>query len=214
MAKGFKYAKKTAGDGIAIVADCGTGTGFVTRQASEQFPGETFVAFDLLMSMLKIARKNCQNISNEVFHAQADSFKIPLADESVDLVLVQNTMPCFREFYRICRPGGMVLYVDSSSGWVVNWSKRLLKKQRLFETIEGERVDMGFWILARKAGKLETPGRRVEGDSKQERMAGLLRCSLDRTKLVLEGDSLCCARQHRFSIEDGFPVMLGENAMT
>lgn len=150
MAEGLKKVKEIAGDKISVVTDCGTGTGFVTRQAAEQFPNATFIAFDILLGMLRQARDNCKDISTDVFHVQADAFALPLADESVDLLLAQNTMPCFSEFARVCRPGGMIIYVDSSAGWIANLVKRLVEKQRLFESVMGERVDLGFYVLAKK----------------------------------------------------------------
>jgi ubiquinone/menaquinone biosynthesis C-methylase UbiE len=130
------------------VADCGTGTGFVTMQAAERFPGATFVAFDLFSGMLSQARNNCQAIASDVFHLQADTFTLPLADGSVELILAQNTIPCFSEFARVCRPGAIVLYVDSSAGWITELARRLVERHRLFESVKGLRVDMGFCILA------------------------------------------------------------------
>jgi len=61
------------------------------------------------------------------------TFALPLADESVDLLLAQNTMPCFSEFARVCRPGGIVVYVDNSASWIIGLAKRLVEKHRLFE---------------------------------------------------------------------------------
>lgn len=150
MARGLAKAKEIAGNNISIVADCGTGTGFVTKQAAEQFPHATFIAFDILHEMLMQASNNCKDIATDVFFVQADTFAMPLADESVDLVLVQNTIPCFTEFARICRPGGIVVYVDSSAGWISTLAKRLVEKYHLFETVVGERIDMGFYVLAQK----------------------------------------------------------------
>lgn len=151
MAEGLAKAKGIAGDKISVVVDCGTGTGFVTKQAAEQFPDATFIAFDILHGMLTQARNNCKDIATDVFHVQADTFAIPLADQSVDLLLAQNTIPCFAEFDRVCRPGGMIIYVDTSAGWIANLAKRLVEKHRLFETVMGERVDLGFYVLAQKA---------------------------------------------------------------
>jgi SAM-dependent methyltransferase len=151
MAVGLKKAKSILGNKLSVVADCGTGTGFVTKQAAALFPDATYIAFDILMGMLKQARSNCQGLVKKVFYVKADNFTLPLADESIDLILVQNTMPFFEEFARVCRPGGVIVYVDVSSGWVAERAKILVEKSHLFKKVVGERVDMGFCILAEKA---------------------------------------------------------------
>ena len=90
MADGLAKAKKIAGDGISVILDCGTGTGFVTKQTSTYFPNAKIVAFDILEGMLSQARNNCKEIASSVIHVQADTFALPLADNSVDLILAQN----------------------------------------------------------------------------------------------------------------------------
>ena len=148
MAQGLAKAQELAGDKISVIADCGTGTGFVTRQAAECFPEARIVAFDLLDGMLSQARHNCKEIANRVIHLKADTFALPLADNSVDLVLAQNTIADFEGFTRICRPGGMVIFVDCSAGWIAGLAKALVEKNKLFKTVRGERVAMGFYLLA------------------------------------------------------------------
>ena len=51
MAEGLSKVKQIAGDSISVILDCGTGTGFVTKQAAEYFPKAKIVAFDLLDGM-------------------------------------------------------------------------------------------------------------------------------------------------------------------
>lgn len=148
MAEGLAKVKEIAGDKIPLVLDCGTGTGFVTKQAAEQFPSATFIGCDILPGMLKQARENCQDIAPDVCHVQADTFALPFADRSVDLMLVQNTIPWFAEFSRVCRPKGAIIYVDTSSGWITNLVIWLVKRHRLFEIVIGEKVDLGFYIIA------------------------------------------------------------------
>jgi len=155
MAEGLTRVKKIAGDNISLVADCGTGTGFVTKQAAERFPHATFIAFDILYGMLRQACNNCKEMVKNAFFIQADTFALPLADQSVDLLLVQNTIPYFAEFHRVCRPGGMIIYVDTSAGWIASLAKRLVEKHKLFASVIGERVDLGFFVLAQKAVKGE-----------------------------------------------------------
>ncbi len=186
MSEGLEKAKAIAGDKISIVADCGTGTGFVTRHAAEQFPDATFIGFDILPGMLRQAHDNCKGVAADVFHVQADNFALPLSDESVDLLLAQNTMPCLDEFARACRSGGMVVYVDSSAGWISSLVKRLVEKHRLFEKVIAERVDMGFYVLAQKACGNRVQSRLdIEGKTKQQKFAGSLLCPLDKSRGVL-----------------------------
>jgi ubiquinone/menaquinone biosynthesis C-methylase UbiE len=148
MAEGLSKVREMTGDSISVIVDCGTGTGFVTKQAAEYFPGAKIVAFDLLDGMLVQARNNCQDIAARVIHLKADTFALPLANNSVDLILAQNTIPNFEDFTRICRSDGMVVFVDCSAGWITGLAKRLVGKTKLFKTVFGERVASGFYILA------------------------------------------------------------------
>lgn len=215
MAEGLRKAKEIAGDNISVVADCGTGTGYVTRQAAEIFPHATFIAFDILPGMLMQARDNCKDISTDVFHVQSDSFALPLADESVDLLLAQNTMPCFSEFVRVCRPEGIIIYVDSSAGWIASMAKRLIEKQQLFGRVLGEKVDLGFYILAQKRDAGQEPNKTfIKGNTKNERLYSLLRCPLDKSKVVLDRESVCCEHNHQYPVHAGFPVLLGKKAIS
>ena len=148
MAEGLSKVKEIAGDKISVIVDCGTGTGFVTKLAAEHFPGARIVAYDLLDGMLSQARQNCHEIAARVIHIKADTFALPLADNSVDLILAQNTIADFEGFTRACRPDGMVVFVDCSAGWIAGLAKSLVKKNGLFKKVLGERVALGFYILA------------------------------------------------------------------
>jgi len=69
--------------------------------------------------------------------------------------------------------------------------------------------------LAQKAGGAsKSSSLSIEGETKQQRMASLLRCPLDKSKVVVEQDHLCCEHHHQYPIHDGFPVMLVESAIS
>ena len=209
MAQGIAKAKEMGGDSISIVVDSGTGTGYVTRQAAKYFPHATFIAFDVLPGMLAQARANCKDIQTDVFHVQADAFELPLADGSVDLILAQNTMPCFEEFARVCRPGGIVVYVDSSAGWISGLAKMLVARQNLFENVWGERVDLGFYVLAQKRDNGQRTGRQVtEGKTRNERLMSLLRCPTDKSSISLDGNFMYCSRGHQYPVHADFPILM------
>ena len=46
---------------------------------------------------------------------------------------------------------------DSPPGWITEKATKLIEKDQLFESVMGERVDMGFCIMAQKAGDFK-PG--------------------------------------------------------
>jgi SAM-dependent methyltransferase len=210
MSHAMKLAKEILKQDISVIVDCGTGTGFVTRQAAGAFPSSTIIACDLLENMLRLARDSSAGITARVMYVQADSFSLPLADGCADMVLVQNTMPAFHEFHRILRPGGLVLYVDTSAGWIASLATRLVRRHRLFESVTGERVGMGFYVVAKKA----------EGNAMQLNTENqvspdmLLRCPLDKSGLGVHEATMVCAEGHRFPITDGFPVLLPEASIS
>ena len=199
---------KDMGHEIAVILDSGTGTGFVTRQAAGYFSHSAFIAIDLLPEMLKQARHNCRDIEN-ILHVQADVFSLPLADQTVDLILAQNTMPCFSEYARVCRPGGVVIYVDTAAGWIGDTAKRLIGKQKLFETVSVGRVDLGFYIIAQKASNgFNAANQQKEGKQQGIMLFELLRCPLDKSSLRMKNGRIRCDRGHYYNFENDFPIML------
>jgi SAM-dependent methyltransferase len=153
MAEGLHKAERIADRPIAVVADCGTGTGYAARQAAERFPQATFLAFDIVQGMLLQARVHSQSLPAKMYFVQADSFALPLEDESIDLLLAQNTIPWFSEFARVCRTGALVIYADSSAGWIADLARSLVQRQALFEEVTGAKVGLGFYLLAKKQAR-------------------------------------------------------------
>ena len=45
-------------------------------------------------------------------------------------------------------PGGVILYADTSSGWIADLAERLVRRHKIFKKVECSRVDMGFYLLA------------------------------------------------------------------
>lgn len=108
----------------------------------------------------------------------------------------------------------MIIYVDSSAGWIAKMAIRLVEKQRLFESVMGERVDLGFYVLAKKAGDIQKSLKlSIEEITKQEKIAGLLCCPVDKSKVKVEHNYLCCEYNHQYPIHDGFPVMLEKSSI-
>ncbi|MFZ5906395.1 MAG: class I SAM-dependent methyltransferase [Nitrospirota bacterium] len=201
----LKKAKDRLNNETLIILDSGTGTGFVTKQAAKEFPRAFIIAMDILPGMLRIAWNNFRSLEQRVFPVQADTFSLPLANESVDLVLAQNTIPAFHEYHRVCRPGGMVLYVDTSAGWIAGLARRLVERHHLFGNVEGAHVGMGFFVLAQKEPAGDIAG--IEC-SKTEDIQAILKCPVDGTNLTFHEKLIVCENGHSYGITDGIPALM------
>lgn len=100
----------------AVVADIGTGTGFVAAGLA-MFAKKVY-GFDANEDMLEVARKNLAVFSNVEFK-QATGDHIPLPDQSVDGVFANMYLhhapepdKAIKEMVRILNPGGVVCITD------------------------------------------------------------------------------------------------------
>ncbi len=100
----------------AIVADVGTGTGFVA--AGLALHAVKVYGFDANPKMLEIARKNLAGFSN-VELKQSAGDQLPLTDQSVDGVFANMYLhhavdpeKAIQEMARILKPGGVLCITD------------------------------------------------------------------------------------------------------
>lgn len=111
-----------------VVVDVGAGTGLLTHKVIQRYPQAQHIAIDLSEAMLAQARERLkapkfkwlpQHLwsKNGAQLVNADAYALPLADQSVDL-LVSNLMlqwcddldRVFREFRRVMRPQGLLMF--------------------------------------------------------------------------------------------------------
>jgi arsenite methyltransferase len=100
----------------AIVADVGTGTGFVAQGLASR--AATVIGFDASPDMLSVARRNLSNLSNVEFHEAAGD-RLPVSDGTFDGVFANmylhhapDPARAIKELARILKPGGVICITD------------------------------------------------------------------------------------------------------
>ena len=100
----------------AIVADIGTGTGFVAAGLAPLVA--KVYGFDASAEMLDVARRNLSKFSNVDFQ-QSPGDKLPLHDESLDSVFANmylhhapDPQAAIKEMARMLKPGGVLCITD------------------------------------------------------------------------------------------------------
>ena len=105
-----------------VVLDIGSGTGVISEKLRKRYKNAKVMAVDFAHSMLMQARKRGSWL-RKLPCLCADAEAIPLADNSVDLI-VSNAMlqwcndpeAVFREWLRVMRPGGVLMFTTFGPG--------------------------------------------------------------------------------------------------
>ncbi len=103
----------------AVVADIGTGTGFVAAGLAPL--AARVYGFDASAEMLGVARRNLKRFANVEFQ-QVPGDQLPLPDESLDGVFANmylhhapDPLAAIKEMARVLKPGGVLCITDLDS---------------------------------------------------------------------------------------------------
>jgi ubiquinone/menaquinone biosynthesis C-methylase UbiE len=138
-----------------VVLDVGCGCGLSFQLLHERFAPGKIIGVDVCSEMLEAARVASKRIGVPVDLHRADCVALPLADESVDLVFCHQTFhhlvaqeDALKEFHRVLRRGGLLLFAESTREYICSWIIRLLFRHPM----EVQRDASTYIDMVRRAG--------------------------------------------------------------
>jgi SAM-dependent methyltransferase len=116
-----------------VVLDVGCGQGKSFRPLVEHFSPQRLIGIDAEEKCLARARDEASKERIPIELRRRDLAALDLADASVDLVFCHQTFhhlirqeEALREFHRVLKPGGVLLFAESTRAYIHSWIIRLL----------------------------------------------------------------------------------------
>jgi ubiquinone/menaquinone biosynthesis C-methylase UbiE len=138
-----------------VVVDVGCGWGGSLRKLLARFAPERLVGIDIAPRMVEAARREAEQLGPHVEVLHANSAALPLADASVDLLFCHQTFhhlvdqhAAIAEFFRVLKPGGTMLFAESTKRYIHSWIIRLLFRHPM----KVQKTAAEYLALVRAAG--------------------------------------------------------------
>lgn len=116
-----------------IVLDIGCGQGKSFRLLIEHFSPERLIGVDADERCLPPARREASRETVPIEIRYRDIAELDVPDASVDLVFCHQTFHhltrqqmALQQFYRVLKPGGLLLFAESTRAYIHSWIIRLL----------------------------------------------------------------------------------------
>ncbi|MET0265492.1 MAG: class I SAM-dependent methyltransferase [Duganella sp.] len=138
-----------------VVADVGCGYGRSLHKLQQRFSPTRLIGMDIDPEMLEAsAREAAANQVNAEFVCCSSS-NIKLPDNSVDLLFCHQTFhhlidqeKAIEEFFRVLKPGGVLLFAESTRRYIHSWVIRLLFRHPM----DVQKTAPEYLAMVRKAG--------------------------------------------------------------
>lgn len=116
-----------------VIVDVGCGQGISFKLLAQAFRPSRIVGIDCHTPSLSLAERAAQHLRTDIDVMQGDCAAIPLPDASADIVFCHQTFHHLVEqehaleaFYRVLKPGGLLLFAESTDAYIKSWVIRLL----------------------------------------------------------------------------------------
>lgn len=119
--------------GYDVVVDVGCGSGYSLPKLAQRFLPRELIGVDIDPEMLAAARREADRADLDVRLIEASSTRIPLPDGYADLLFCHQTFhhlveqeAALAEFLRVLKPGGLLLFAESTRRYIHSWIIRAL----------------------------------------------------------------------------------------
>lgn len=116
-----------------VIVDVGCGRGRSFKLLAQRFRPQRMIGVDVDADMLQIAAAEVARDNLTVEFRQTTSSRLMLADQSVDMLFCHQTFhhlmdqeAALAEFHRVLKPGGVLLFAESTKKYIHSWIIRLL----------------------------------------------------------------------------------------
>lgn len=123
--------EKQPDEGVVLDIGCGQGKSF--KLLKQKFNPRTLIGIDADESILDKARMQAHQDNVDVRLMVGNGEKIDLPDKSVDVLFCHQTFhhlieheKAIAEFHRVLKPGGLLLFAESTRKYIHSWMIRLL----------------------------------------------------------------------------------------
>jgi SAM-dependent methyltransferase len=138
-----------------VVLDVGVGWGRSMKKLQQRFAPQRLIGLDVEPDLLEAAQREAATDGVKAEFIRASASAIPLPDNSVDLLFCHQTFhhlidqeAAIREFHRVLKPGGVMLFAESTRRYIHSWIIRLLFRHPM----EVQKSAPEYLALIREAG--------------------------------------------------------------
>jgi ubiquinone/menaquinone biosynthesis C-methylase UbiE len=125
------FSEQPPGNPVLLDAGCGQGKSF--KYLRQAFMPERLIGVDADPHSLKLSREEAINSGMTVELIGSDCATLAVPDASVDLLFCHQTFhhlveqeQALAEFYRVLKPGGYLLFAESTEAYIDTWVIRWL----------------------------------------------------------------------------------------